>query len=74
MDNDSTQPKGLAAADPLISPRDLGELCGVPIGTVYQWNCRGVGPRMIKVGKHVRYRMSDINVWLDQHAVGGDAA
>lgn len=29
------------------------------------------GPRWSKVGRHVRYRWSDIEKWLDQQAKGG---
>lgn len=55
--------------DRLLSPQELSELVGVPVGTVYQWNYRKVGPRAIKVGKHVRYRMSDVNAWLEGNTV-----
>lgn len=57
-----------ASAEPLLSPQDLSDLCGVPIGTVYQWNYRRVGPRAIKVGKHVRYRPADVEAWLESNA------
>lgn len=63
-----------AVDDRLLSPQQLAELCGVPLGTVYQWNTRRVGPRSIRVGKHVRYRRRDVDAWLDANAVGGGAA
>ena len=56
-------------ADPLLSPVELAEFWHVPLATIYQMNSRGTGPRRIRVGKHVRYRLSDCEKWLDAHAV-----
>lgn len=41
----------------------------IPRGTLYNWNYRGVGPRVTKVGQAVRYRRSDVLAWLES---GGD--
>lgn len=42
---------------------ELAERLGVPQATVYRWNCEGHGPRYLKIGKHVRYRVSDVEAW-----------
>ncbi len=55
--------------EPLRSPQEVAEYYGVPLATVYKWNSVGTGPRYIRVGRHVRYRQSDIDAWLDSHAV-----
>ena len=55
--------------DPIRTPAQLAEQVFVPVTTVYQWNSKGTGPRYIRVGRHVRYRQSDIDAWLDSHAV-----
>jgi excisionase family DNA binding protein len=52
--------------DKLLSPKELAEYLGLPVGTVYAWNYRGAGPKPITVRRHVRYRESDIQKWLDQ--------
>jgi excisionase family DNA binding protein len=52
----------------LLSPAELGEYLGVPVQTVYAWRDKGTGPRALKVGKHLRYRTSDVEIWLDQQA------
>jgi excisionase family DNA binding protein len=44
---------------------ELADLLGVPIGTIYQWRCKGYGPRGVRVGKYVRYRLVDIEAWVD---------
>lgn len=50
--------------EPLASPQDLADHLGVPVKTTYEWTYRGTGPKAIKVGRHVRYRWSDIETWL----------
>lgn len=52
----------------LWSIDELAEFLGVPVGTVYRWRYIGIGPRGIKVGKHVRYRPADVEVWLEEQA------
>ena len=46
-----------------LTIEQLAEREGVAVGTVYGWNSKGGGPRYIKIGKHVRYRMSDVLAW-----------
>ena len=55
---------------------EVAEYLGVPLRTLDMWAYRGVGPRYSKVGRHRRYRWSDIEKWLDQQAAAGgpDAA
>lgn len=51
-----------------LSPEDLAELLKVPIATVYRWNHTGQAPPFIKVGKHVRYKASDVEAWITSRA------
>ena len=51
-----------------ISPEDLAELLGIPIRTVYAWRSRGVGPRSYRIGKHVRFKLKDVDEWLEERA------
>jgi predicted DNA-binding transcriptional regulator AlpA len=46
-----------------LSPQDLADRYGVPLETVYGWNKTRSGPKYLKIGRHVRYRMSDIIAW-----------
>lgn len=55
--------------DDLNGPEWLAEHLGIPLATVYAMNHRGTGPRRIKVGKHVRYRRSDVDAWLEAQVV-----
>lgn len=56
---------------PLIGPVELAEYVNVPLATVYTWNYEGTGPKCIKIGRHCRYRWSDVENWLVQR--GGAA-
>lgn len=55
----------------LMSPADLAEYLKVPIKTIYNWRSDGSGPRGIRVGRHVRFRRTDIEAWLDRNTEGG---
>ena len=59
----------------MLSPAQLGQRLGdVPLSTIYKWNSEGTGPRFVKIGKHVRYRPSDVAAWLENKAATGSAA
>ncbi len=51
--------------DRLMTSDELSEYLRVPITTLHQWRWKGVGPRAVKVGRHLRYRESDLNAWLE---------
>lgn len=52
----------------LYSPEQLAKRLGVPVATVFKWNYLGTGPLPLHVGRHVRYRPSDVNDWLEERA------
>lgn len=53
----------------LATAEELAEYCGVPVSTVYQWSSRGGGPKLIKVGRHLRARWDDVEKWLDAQTI-----
>lgn len=50
--------------EPLLNLKELSELIGVPVNTLYRWRYRGEGPKGLRLGRHVRYRRSDVEAWL----------
>jgi predicted DNA-binding transcriptional regulator AlpA len=56
-----------------LSIADLAEREGVPMATVFQWNSRGTGPRYMKIGRHVRYKLADVVAWEDSKYVPNGA-
>jgi excisionase family DNA binding protein len=56
--------------DRLITTRELAEYLQVPVQTIHAWRHRGEGPRASRVGRHLRFRASDVEKWLDQQAEG----
>jgi len=54
----------VAAIEPLLSPDEVAVILGIPVKTLYQWRYKGVGPRGLRIGRHVRYRSADVEAWL----------
>lgn len=50
--------------EPLVGVEELSEYLGVPIKTLYEWHQAGKGPCAVRVGRRLRYLVSDVNVWL----------
>lgn len=49
-----------------MTTEELAQLLRVPVQTVRQWRHHGTGPKGYRVGRHVRYRGSDIEAWLEE--------
>lgn len=56
-------------AETLLSPEQLADYLGISVATVYQLNHKKAAPRRMRVGKHVRYRKSDVDAWLDSRSI-----
>ena len=50
---------------PLATPVQIAEYLEIPEPTLRQWRHKGTGPQWTRVGRHVRYRWSDVEAWLD---------
>jgi excisionase family DNA binding protein len=60
--------------DDLLDEEKLAEWLMLPVGTLANWRYQGRGPRFVKVGRHVRYRRSDVESWLEGNARQSTAA
>ena len=52
--------------DPLLGIEVVAEYLGVPVATIYAWRKNGYGPRAFRVGKHLRWRDSEVQAWLEK--------
>ena len=50
-----------------LSSQELADLLGVPKSTIDHWRAAGTGPTFSRLGKHVRYRESDVLAWADEN-------
>lgn len=48
--------------------KEVSEFLNVPVGTLYQWRHRSVGPPAYRVGKHLRYDPAGVRRWLLEEA------
>lgn len=63
-------------AEKHLTVKDLAERLGVPVQTIYEWNSKGypVCPHRLKLGRHVRYKLADVEAWERQHYAERGAA
>ncbi len=56
--------------EPLIGVEELAEYLGVPVQTIYDWRMSGKAPRALKIGKHLRFALCDVQAWLTERYEG----
>jgi len=50
----------------LLTVAELGARLHMTRSSLAQWRYRGKGPKFVKIGAGVRYRVSDVEAWLDE--------
>jgi len=60
---------GVEIEDRLLWPEQVAEMLGLPTGTLANWRYQGRGPAFVKIGRHVRYRRSDVAEWIEERVV-----
>jgi len=57
--------------EPLMDRKTAAKYLGISPGTMAVWDCtKRYNLRPIKVGRHVRYRKSDLDKFLDEQIQG----
>jgi excisionase family DNA binding protein len=51
--------------EPLLSVAELADYLGLPVATIYDWRSHGAGPVAHRIGKHVKFALTDVRAWLD---------
>jgi predicted DNA-binding transcriptional regulator AlpA len=49
-----------------LTPQQLSGQWGIPIRTLYAWRTRRLGPKAVRIGKHLRYRRDDVEAWVEE--------
>jgi excisionase family DNA binding protein len=63
----------VATNSDLFTPEELAGYLKLPsVETIYAWRSRRRGPKATRVGRYIRFRKVDVDVWLE--AGGHDAA
>ena len=62
-----TATPAIGGLDPLLSIEDLAEYLGVPVSTIYDWRVDGKGPCGVRVGRHVKFTVTDVLAWIENH-------
>jgi excisionase family DNA binding protein len=61
----SARPASHGTPARLLSIPELAEYLGVPVATIYRWRYTRDGPVGYRVGRHIRYRIADVERWLE---------
>ena len=64
-----TQQANLLEQIKLLNRDQAADYMGVRNQTLAAWACRQEGPNFIKCGKSVRYRLADLDAWLESQTV-----
>jgi len=53
-----------------LDPPGAGRRLGVNVDTLKRWRRNGTGPTYVRIAyNRVRYRVSDLDAWMEAHAV-----
>jgi hypothetical protein len=68
-DNDSSDVVVPMVRDPFLNTDAACAYLGVPKATLLTWRVRrpGYGPRAVKAGGRLKYRLSELDRWLGNH-------
>ena len=55
---------------PLLTQRQASALLCLSERTLERLRVAGTGPRFVRAGRSVRYRETDLEVWISQRVVG----
>ncbi len=50
--------------DKLLSTQEVADYLGVTIHTLCVYRITGNGPKYLKIGRTIRYRVSDVRNWV----------
>jgi predicted DNA-binding transcriptional regulator AlpA len=66
VDSDERRDVRFQPEDRLVDVHELAAYLNLPVKTLYAWRYRREGPPAFRVGRHLRYRWSDVELWTQQ--------
>lgn len=66
----ATQNTTQHSTDKLLNEIAAAEMLGLSPSWLRQHRCKGTGPKFIKMGRAVRYRVSDLAAYVESRSVG----
>jgi len=57
----------------VLTTRQAAAYLGVSKVTLERWRMQGIGPRYVKHGRYVRYRLHDLERFFEENVVAFDA-
>lgn len=57
-----------------LTAAQVADRLQVPVDTLRKWREVGKGPRYARIGRHVRYRLADVDAWAEALTVTPGAA
>jgi predicted DNA-binding transcriptional regulator AlpA len=55
----------------LLNEHDVSRITGLSVASVRRWRLLRQGPKYLKIGSAVRYRIEDLRAWLESRPAGG---
>jgi excisionase family DNA binding protein len=52
--------------EPLWGVEEVAAYLQLPVKTLYEWRAKGYGPAAKRVGRHLRYKATEVVAWYDR--------
>lgn len=52
--------------EPLLDISELANYLGVPVSTIYDWRTNSKGPAAHRLGRHLKFAVSDVRAWVEE--------
>jgi len=53
--------------DEILTTDEVAALLKIPKATLYKWISMGTAPPFYKLGRHNRFKRSEVMAWMDEH-------
>jgi predicted DNA-binding transcriptional regulator AlpA len=55
----------------VLDEREAAQYLGLAPGTLRNWRTAGRGPRHVRLGRRVGYRVEDLQAWTEERLIDG---